>query len=178
MLSTLAVLGLAVFIAFRTRRQAAAVVGGAVIVYVAIAAYIFPWYIVWSLPVLALLWRTRLAWLAVAVALAHEIAYVPDSRPIGLLKQPHVDTFLQAAQVQFRSYGVPVLSLVAVVVLVRWLAGGVGGVEVDGRPAGPDTDAPPRDEQQRLDDGAARELGVTGGAVGEDDRHLADRGAD
>lgn len=178
MLSTVAVLSFAVFVALRARREPTVIVGAAVIGYVVLAAYIFPWYMVWCLPVVALMWRSRIAWLAVGIALANEMAYVPDTRPIGLLKQPPVQSLLQRMQLDFRTFALPLLSLVALAALLRWLSGGARRIQLDGGASEAGADTPPGDEDERLDDGAPRQLGVTGGPIGEDDRDLADRSID
>jgi hypothetical protein len=176
-LSTLAVIALAILIATRARRDAPIVVAAAVIAYTVLGAYILPWYMVWALPLLALVWKARMAWLAVALAFILELAYVTDNRRSGVLKEPEISTLLQRVQNDLRTIGVPLLALASVIALVVWSVRRAGGVELDGGPsdAGPDT--PPGDEGQSLDNGATRELGAPGGAIGEDDRDLADDGA-
>ena len=71
-LSTVALLvavGLTV-VAIRSIRRpgVAQVVGVSVLAYMLLGAYVLPWYLAWSLPVLALTWRWPLTWLAVAQA--------------------------------------------------------------------------------------------------------------
>jgi hypothetical protein len=122
-ISTLAVVALALLIAIRARREPPMIIAAAVIAYAVLGAYILPWYIVWGVPVLALVWQTRMAWLAVALAFFLELAYVPDDRRIGIFKEPQIHTWLQRAQADLRVVGVPILELTAIVALVVWSAG-------------------------------------------------------
>jgi hypothetical protein len=177
-LSTVAVIALAVLIVVRAKREPAVVVAAAVLAYAVLGAYIFPWYLVWGVPVLALAWRSRMAWLAIALAGALELGFVPDERRIGLNKAPAVHTLLQRAQLDFRIYVVPLISLAAVVALVVWSARGAGRVELERGATETGSDTPPGHEAEGFDDRAARELRSPGNTVGEDDRHLADHGAD
>jgi hypothetical protein len=177
-LSTALVLALAVLIALRARREAPMVVAGAVIAYTVLGAYILPWYMVWGLPLLALVWKTRMAWTAVALAFFLELAYVPDNRRIGLFKGPEIFNFLQRAQNDLRVVGVPILELTAIVALLVWSAGRAGRIKTDDGTPGAEAQSPPGDEGERFDNRAARQLRATGRAVGEDDRGFADRGAD
>jgi hypothetical protein len=176
-LSTLAVVALAIWIAVRARRDAPVIVAAAVIAYTVLGAYILPWYMVWGLPVLALVWRTRMAWLAVGLAMVLELAYVPDDRRIGVMKSPAIHTFLQRVQIDLRVVGLPLVELAAVIALLVWSARRASRVELDHRATGASAQTPPGDERERLDDGPPRELRVPSGAVGEDDRDLADAGA-
>jgi hypothetical protein len=41
---------------------------GAVVAYLLVGAYVVPWYLAWGLPLLALAWRWRVGWLAMACA--------------------------------------------------------------------------------------------------------------
>jgi hypothetical protein len=50
--------------------------GGAVVIYLLVAAYVLPWYAGWALPVLALAWRSRLALLAQLQASLLVLVYV------------------------------------------------------------------------------------------------------
>jgi hypothetical protein len=176
-LSTFAVIALAAWIAYRARRDAPVVVAAAVIAYTVLGAYILPWYMVWGLPVLALVWRTRMAWLAMALALVLELAYLPDDRPTGVLRGPFVHTFMQRVQIDLRVFGLPLLELAAVIALLVWSASRAGRVEFDNGTTEAGAQTPPGDEAESLDDGLPRELRAAGGPIGEDDRHLADAGA-
>ncbi len=177
-LSTLAVIALAVLIATRTRRDAPVIVAAAVIAYTVLGAYILPWYMVWALPLLALVWKTRMAWLAVALAFVLELAYVTDERRSGVFKEPEIDTLLQRVQNDLRTVGVPLLALAAVIALVVWSVRRAGRVEADGGVTGASSQSPPRDKQERLDDRPPRKLRVAGGPIGEDDGDLSDGGTD
>ena len=177
-LSTILVIALAVLIATRAKRDAPMIVSAAVIAYAVLGAYILPWYMIWALPILALLWKTRMAWLAVALTFFLELAYVPDGRRVGVLKEPQIHTFLQRAQTDLRVVVLPLLELTAVIALVVWSARRARRVELDGVASGSYAQSPPRDEGQRLDDRATGQLRVAGGPVGEHDRDLADHRAD
>jgi hypothetical protein len=50
--------------------------GGAVVIYLLVAAYVLPWYAGWAIPVLALAWRSRLALLAQLQASLLVLVYV------------------------------------------------------------------------------------------------------
>lgn len=176
--SMIAVVGLAVVIAVRARRPPHMIVGGAVIAYAVLGAYVFPWYMAWALPVLALSWSTRMAGLALGLAFVLEAAYLPDDRPTGLLTGPEIHTFLQRAQIDLRVAVVPILDLVAVIALVVWSARRAGVVELEDGTTQTGADPPPRDESERLGDGAAGQLRAPGDALGEGDGDLADRRAD
>jgi hypothetical protein len=52
--------------------------GAAAFAYVVGGAYVLPWYVYWGLPALALAWRERLTWLAVAYGAVLYLAEVPD----------------------------------------------------------------------------------------------------
>src|SRR5207248_1233029 len=45
------------------RPGAALAAGAAVLAYMVAGAYVLPWYVFWGLPVLALCWRSPLAWI-------------------------------------------------------------------------------------------------------------------
>ena len=172
--STIAVIALAILIATRARREAPIIVAAAVIAYTVLGAYILPWYMVWALPLLALVWKTRMAWLAVALAFFLELAYVTDERRSGVFKEPEVNTLLHRIQNDLRTVGVPLLALFAVIALVVWSVRRAGRVELDGGAAGSGPQAPPGDEGEGFDDRSSRQLGVAGGAIGEHDGDLAD----
>ncbi len=172
-LSTVAVLALALLIAYRARRDAPVVVAAAVIAYTVLGAYILPWYMVWGLPLLALAWHTRMAVLAVALDFVLELAYVPDGRRIGLLRGPAIHTWIQRVQTDTRVVVVPLLELAAVVALVVWSARRAGRIELDGGSPGAGQEAPPGDEGQSLDDSAPGELRLPGGPVDESDGNFA-----
>lgn len=56
-----------------------------VLAYMLLGSYVTPWYVAWSLPVLALCWRSRLAWVAVGHAglllLTSMPRRIPDGEP-------------------------------------------------------------------------------------------------
>ena len=88
---------------------AAMVAGAAVVVYLLTATYVLPWYSAWSLPVLALVWRSRLALIGAVQAAVAAMAY---TAPIA------VGGPLGGA---FRVYArmlAPLIVLIALVVLV------------------------------------------------------------
>ena len=68
----------AVVILLSLRTASAAWLAGAVLLAFLFAAqYVLPWYVAWGLPVLALVWRSRLAFLAALQAALLALAYVP-----------------------------------------------------------------------------------------------------
>jgi hypothetical protein len=88
-----------------------------------VGSYVTAWYVAWSLPVLALVWRSRLAWLAVVHAALLQLATLPGTRP----------------RLQADLYGV-VLPVVEVA-LVLALAG--TAVRRGARPSSPEGARPP-----------------------------------
>lgn len=48
--------------------------GAAVVAYLLVGSYVLPWYLAWALPVLAIAWRWRVAWLAVGHAALLQLA--------------------------------------------------------------------------------------------------------
>ena len=57
--------------------------GAVVLGFLLTAQYVLPWYVAWGLPVLALVWRSRLPLLAAVQAALLELAYVPiGARPV------------------------------------------------------------------------------------------------
>lgn len=110
-LATLTVLGTTLVLAVRRLRQAEAalVVGASVLAYMLLGSYVTAWYVAWSLPVLALAWRWRLAWVAVAHAALLQLATLPGTRP--------------RAQADLYGVAIPVLEVAVVVGLLVWAAG-------------------------------------------------------
>jgi hypothetical protein len=105
--ANLTVVGLTLLLILRRLRdaEAALVVAASVLAYMLLGSYVTAWYIAWSLPALALVWRSRLAWLAVAHAALLQLATLPGTRP----------------RVQADLYGV-VLPAVGVAVVVALVA--------------------------------------------------------
>ena len=68
------------------------VVGGSVVAYLLLGTYVVAWYLAWGLPVLVLLWRWRVAWLALAHAALLQLATArppvqgPDPRSAGVAR--------------------------------------------------------------------------------------------
>lgn len=60
------------------------VTGGAVVAYLLVGTYVLPWYLGWALPVLALAWRWRMVWVALAQAALLQLA---TARPTA--RRPH-----------------------------------------------------------------------------------------
>jgi alpha-1,6-mannosyltransferase len=117
----LAVAVVAVAVVVRRRREAtpAVVVGGAVLSYLLLGAYVLPWYAAWALFPLALRRHDHLTVLALAHAALLELAYVP--RPDGAvgtsLAAPIHDALVHAQDV-LRNDALPVVQVLAVVALV------------------------------------------------------------
>jgi Glycosyltransferase family 87 len=114
-----AVAGLALVIVARRRRDAtpALAAGGAVLAYTLLGPYVLPWYLAWGAFVLAIHWRSSLAWLAMAQATLLTLAYVPDryGHLSGLLS---VDGLVERVQTVLRDSALPVLEVAAVVALL------------------------------------------------------------
>jgi len=88
---------------------AAVVAGTAALVYLLTAAYVLPWYSAWSLPVLALVWRSHVGVLGAVQAAVAALAYLAPIAVGGALGGA------------FRGYArtlAPLLVLIALVVLV------------------------------------------------------------
>jgi hypothetical protein len=138
--ATAAAAGLTFLLAARRPRHEGLVLaaGGAVAAYLLVGTYVVPWYVAWGLPVLVLVWRWPVAWLAVAHAALLQLA---TARPPVQGPDPRSPT---VARLQTDLYEVVAPSFVAVatVVLVvamvrrlRRAAPGEGEEEADG--AGP-----------------------------------------
>ena len=105
-----AVVALVVIAGRLTDLSPATAAGGSALVYLLAAAYVLPWYAGWTIPVLALAWRSRLTMLALAQAAILLVVYVnrPGLDPDSL----HHALALTAGR------AVPLLELVAVAALV------------------------------------------------------------
>ena len=70
-------LAIVVFIAVVALRDdsPALTTGGATLVFLLTAAYVLPWYAAWGLPVVALVWRSRVAQLSALQAAILTLAY-------------------------------------------------------------------------------------------------------
>ena len=93
----------------RPEMGAAVVAGAAVVVYLLTATYVLPWYSAWSLPVLALVWRSRVAVIGAVQAAVAAMAYtapIAVGGPLG-----------GAFRVYARTLA-PLIVLIALVVLV------------------------------------------------------------
>jgi len=73
----LALIAAGVIVLSRRTASAAWVAGAVVLAFLLTAQYVLPWYVAWGLPVLALVWRSRLATLAAVQAALLALAYVP-----------------------------------------------------------------------------------------------------
>jgi hypothetical protein len=76
------VLGLAALLVARRldRPTPVPAVGAAVLAYMLGAMYVYPWYVAWALPALALSWDSRLMWFLLGHAGAMQVAAFPDPR--------------------------------------------------------------------------------------------------
>lgn len=61
-------------------RSPAVLAGASVLAYALAATYVLPWYLMWGIPALALAWRSRITWLALAQGALLHVAYLPDWR--------------------------------------------------------------------------------------------------
>jgi hypothetical protein len=94
-----------------TATSAAVLAGAVALAYLLAAWYVLPWYSAWSLPVLALVWNSRVAFIGAAQAAVIGVAY---TAPLA------VGGILGAA---FRVYAqtlVPIALLIALVALARF----------------------------------------------------------
>lgn len=75
-LAAAAAAGLAVLLAVRRPRDEGPYLaaGAAVVAYLLVGTYVLPWYLSWVLPVLAVTWRWRVAWLVIAHAALLQLA--------------------------------------------------------------------------------------------------------
>jgi hypothetical protein len=104
------VIAIVVIAGYLTYLSPAAAAGGAALVYLLAAAYVLPWYAGWTIPVLALAWRSRLTMLALAQSAVLLVVYV---------NRPGLDPdSLHHALALMTGRAVPILELVAVAALV------------------------------------------------------------
>ncbi len=99
------------------RPSPAPAVTAAVLAYMLGAMYVYAWYVAWALPVLALVWDSRLAWLVLGHAGILQIVALPDPRlyvhdPLRIL------TPLQRLQLDAYWVWMPLLTLGLLVVVV------------------------------------------------------------
>ncbi len=90
------------------------------IAYGIAAPYVFPWYLAWGLPALALCYRSRttIAWLILAVLLSFSL--IPDPYAPGASLTYHPAGFSRSWQLDYIHWGLPVLRWVAVAAVVIW----------------------------------------------------------
>jgi alpha-1,6-mannosyltransferase len=117
------VLGLVVLVVARRldHRSPAVLAGASVLAYAVAATYVLPWYLMWGMPALALAWRSRMTWLALAQGALLHVAYLPDWRlrdadprqwaSIHLWPSEHLQSVL-------RTQVVPAVEIAAVAALV------------------------------------------------------------
>jgi len=76
-LAMVTVAALALYLAYTYRREVTPylAIGAALAAYLLVAAYVLPWYAAWTLPVLALQWRSRLSVLVAAQSALWAVAY-------------------------------------------------------------------------------------------------------
>lgn len=58
------------------------VAGGAVVAYLLVGTYVLPWYLAWGLPVLAVAWRWRVVWAAMAQAALLQLGTARPTTPV------------------------------------------------------------------------------------------------
>ena len=117
LLGTLTAAGLAALIAVRRDADDGLVVAaaGAVVAYLLVGAYVLPWYLAWGLPLLALAWRWRVGWLAMACA---AVAVLGTARPPISPSPLAVGDPVSRLQIDLYQIWVPLLETAVVLVLV------------------------------------------------------------
>jgi hypothetical protein len=105
---SVAIVVAAIAVGWQRRADPVAVTIAAVLGYLLAAPYALPWYVGWLLPVVALTWRSRLAWLATAYPAIALLVY--NNRPV---MAPAVRDFL----LHVRSV-LPVIEVAALLALV------------------------------------------------------------
>ena len=103
----------AVAMVLRRRRDPSlpAVVGAVLLSFALVGANFLPWYWAWGLPVLALMPRSRLTWLALAQGALLDVAMFPVAVGAGGA------SVLEHAQAWLRDVGMPLVQLAMLVAL-------------------------------------------------------------
>ena len=116
-LGTVAATGLAALLVVRRGRDEGLVLAtaGAVVAYLLVGAYVLPWYLAWGLPLLALAWRWRLGWLAMACA---AVLALGTARPPVSPSSLAVGDPVSRLQIDLYQIWAPLLEAVVVVVVV------------------------------------------------------------
>lgn len=104
----------------RDRTQPALAVGAVVLLYAFLAAYMLPWYLVWAVLPLALVWRSRTTIVVVGFAAVMNVGYVPDPRVDGKLYRDIPHTTMQHLQYTYVHSWLPVLEIVGALALLAW----------------------------------------------------------
>jgi hypothetical protein len=135
---TFAAVAFTLFLARRRIDHAdpALIAGGAVLAYCLLGPYVLPWYVFWGLPVFALAWRSRLAWLALLHGAVLHLAYVPDPEIHGQpLDRLFLRSPLQRFQLDLFQVWVPLLELAIIAAVIAYSLRPRGEPEEKGRPA-------------------------------------------
>jgi hypothetical protein len=98
-----------VLLTVRDRVAATWLAGATVVLFLLSAQYVLPWYAAWGLPVLAIVWRSTLAWIGMLQAALLDLAYVP-ARGTGGLSRVYYGAVVPAALV---------VAIVAVLAIAR-----------------------------------------------------------
>jgi hypothetical protein len=115
------------------RPSAALAAGAAVLAYMLAGAYVLPWYVFWGLPVLALCWRSPLAWVAAAHAAVLLLAQLPDLTLLDNVRPLFIETPLQRLRLDAYVVWLPIVEVAVIAALVvASLRGGVGQDDVTG----------------------------------------------
>jgi glycosyl transferase family 87 len=115
-----AVLLLAAVVAGRRlgRATPALAAGGAVLAYMLAGAYVLPWYVFWGLPVLALCWRSPLAWVAAGHAAVLLLAQLPDLTLLDNVRPLFIQTPLQRLRLDVYVVWLPLVEVSVLAALV------------------------------------------------------------
>jgi hypothetical protein len=100
------------------RPTAALAAGAAVLAYMLGAAYVLPWYVFWGLPVLALCWRSPVAWVAAGHAAVLLLAGLPDLTLLDNVRPLYVETPLQRLRLDAYVVWLPIVEVAVIVALV------------------------------------------------------------
>jgi uncharacterized membrane protein len=118
---TLALAAVLVF-RYRGRSHPAIVVGLAVLAYGAAAPYVYPWYLAWGIPALALCYRSRTTLMLIALAALLSLGLIPDPGAPGAALGMHVKGLGGGLLHHYARTGLPITRWCIVGAIVVWAA--------------------------------------------------------
>jgi len=91
--------------------------GAAVVAYLLVGTYVLPWYLAWGVPVLAVIWRWRVAWLVMAQAAVLQLATARP--PTSAVSDPlSMGSAVGRFQLDLYTVGAPLLEVTLVVIVI------------------------------------------------------------